>query len=492
MGNAALLLREQGHEVCGSDTGVYPPMSDVLASAGIEVFDGYDAGRIEALQPDRVVVGNVISRGNVEVEWLLNQSDVSFISLPQLLHDTVLSGRCPVVVAGTHGKTTTSTLTAFLLEAAGAAPGWLIGGVPHDLAHGARLGEGQAFVIEGDEYDSAFFDKRSKFIHYRPQIALLNNLEFDHADIFRDLEDVQRTFRHFLRIVPSQGYIIVNGDDPNIAAVLPAPWTQTVSVGTAAGNDLLIANFVDGAAGSSFDLIWRGVQWAHVSWSMHGLFNARNAAMAALAAAFCGGYKSPLKFDLAALARFRGVRRRQDVLHECASWTVLEDFGHHPTAIAAASESVRAAYPNRPLLVCFEPRSYTACTSLFQDAFTQALSGADRVYLGAVHRSAAMPIDKRLDTLRIAAELSKDQRLAFAFSDNEALFQQIRKDCSTMDGGVLVFFTNGAFDGVPQRAAALLGTAEQRSTEQLGNLPGGIVFRGESNNGVDDGIVAGK
>lgn len=465
MGNAALLLREQGHEVCGADTGVYPPMSDVLANAGIEVFDGYDAERLAALQPDRVVVGNVISRGNVEVEWLLNQSDVAFISLPQLLHDTVLCGRCPVVVSGTHGKTTTSTLTAFLLESAGTAPGWLVGGVPHDLPDGARLGNGPAFVIEGDEYDSAFFDKRSKFIHYRPQIAVLNNLEFDHADIFRDLEDVQRTFRHLLRIVPSQGYVIINGDDPNIAALLPAPWTQTIRVGTAEGNDLRIANFVDGPGGAWFDLIWRGVQWTDVNWSMHGLFNARNAAMAALAAAFACGYESPLKFDLAALARFRGVRRRQDVLHTCTRWTVLEDFGHHPTAIAAASESLRAAYPDRPLFIGFEPNSYTACTSLFQDAFTQALSVADRVYLGAVRRAATMPADKCLDTSHIAAELSKGQCVAFAFQNNEALFQHIRRDCLSMDGAVFVFFTNGAFDGVPQRVAALLGGGQQRSIE---------------------------
>ena len=219
MGNAALLVREQGHEVCGADTGVYPPMSDVLAEAGIEVFDGYDAERLAALRPDRVVVGNAMSRGNVEVEWLLNQSEVAFISLPQLFHDTVLLGRKPVVITGTHGKTTTSTLAAYLLAASGAKPGWLIGGVPNDLPGGAQLGEGEPFVIEGDEYDTAFFDKRSKFIHYRPQIAVLNNLEFDHADIFRDLEDVQRTFRHFLRIIPSSGYAIVNGDDVNIAAL---------------------------------------------------------------------------------------------------------------------------------------------------------------------------------------------------------------------------------------------------------------------------------
>jgi UDP-N-acetylmuramate: L-alanyl-gamma-D-glutamyl-meso-diaminopimelate ligase len=456
MGNAALLVREQGHEVCGADTGVYPPMSDVLADAGIDVFDGYDAQRLADLKPDRVVVGNAMSRGNVEVEWLLNQSEVSFISLPQLFHDTVLLGRRPVVITGTHGKTTTSTLTAFLLEEAGAQPGWLIGGVPRDLPGGATLGKGEAFVIEGDEYDTAFFDKRSKFIHYRPQIAVLNNLEFDHADIFRDLEDVQRTFRHLLRIIPSQGCAVVNGDDANITALLPAPWTQVIRVGTAADNDLVISDFVDGAEGASFDLIWQGTFWTRVSWSMHGLFNARNAAMAALSAAKSCGYESPLQFDLSALSRFRGVRRRQDVLHECTKWTVLEDFAHHPTAIAGALEGLRAAYPGRELFVSFEPRSNTARTALFQDAFTQALSAADRVYLGAVHRAEQMETHLRLDTGRMVSELSQNGRVAMAFETNEQLFEQIKADCVAAAECVFVFFTNGSFDGVPKKTADLV------------------------------------
>lgn len=456
MGNAALLVREQGHEVCGADTGVYPPMSDVLADAGIDVFDGYDAQRLADLKPDRVVVGNAMSRGNVEVEWLLNQSEVSFISLPQLFHDTVLLGRRPVVITGTHGKTTTSTLIAFLLEEAGAQPGWLIGGVPRDLPGGATLGKGEAFVIEGDEYDTAFFDKRSKFIHYRPQIAVLNNLEFDHADIFRDLEDVQRTFRHLLRIIPSQGCAIVNGDDANITALLPAPWTQTIRVGTAADNDLVISDFVDGAEGASFDLIWQGTFWTRVSWSMHGLFNARNAAMAALSAAKSCGYESPLEFDLSALSRFRGVRRRQDVLHECTKWTVLEDFAHHPTAIAGALEGLRAAYPGRELFVSFEPRSNTARTALFQDAFTQALSAADRVYLGAVHRAEQMETHLRLDTGLMVSELSQNGRVAMAFETNEQLFEQIKADCVAAAECVFVFFTNGSFDGVPKKTADLV------------------------------------
>jgi UDP-N-acetylmuramate: L-alanyl-gamma-D-glutamyl-meso-diaminopimelate ligase len=452
MGNAALLVKEQGHQVSGSDAGVYPPMCDVLADAGITVLEGFDADRLAALKPDTVVVGNAMSRGNPEVEWLLDQSGIAYISLPELFHNTVLPKRKSVVIAGTHGKTTTTTLTAYLLEHAGVQPGWLIGGVPNDLPGGAKLGLGVPFVIEGDEYDSAFFDKRSKFIHYRPQVAVLNNLEFDHADIFRDLEDVQRTFRHFLRIIPGSGYALINGDDANIAALMPAPWTQVRRVGVGAGNDLVIRNFQDAPTGAQFELVWQGELWAQVRWPMHGLFNARNVAMAALAAAYASGCEAPCQFDLSALAEFRGVRRRQDVLHVDDDWVVLEDFAHHPTAVANAIEALRAAYPGRRMTVCFEPRSNTAASSRFQIEFQAALSGADRVYLGAVHRAERMQLAERLNTAVMAEALPA----AKAFGSNEALFEQLRVDLSHESGGLVIFFSNGSFDAVPLRIAELL------------------------------------
>lgn len=450
MGNAALLSKEQGHEVCGCDAGVYPPMSDVLADAGIEVLEGFDPERLSELKPDQVVVGNAMSRGNPEVEWLLNQSAIPFVSLPQLFHDTVLPNRCPVVITGTHGKTTTSTLTAYLLERAGENPGWLIGGVPKDLPSGARLGAGQPFVMEGDEYDSAFFDKRSKFIHYRPKVAVLNNLEFDHADIFRDLVDVQRTFSHFLRILPGEGFALVNGDDPNIEALLPVTWTQVYRVGVAPKNDLQIQDFQDGPEGARFKLVWQGVEWAAVQWSMHGLFNARNAAMASLAAAFASGLDDPVDFDLSALASFGGVRRRQEILCASDAVTVLEDFAHHPTAVAGAIEALRAAYPDRQLVACFEPRSNTAATSLFQTEFQKALSGADSVYFGAVHRAERMQADERLDTASMASQLPD----ACAFQENEVLLRSLQERLKDSPASLVVFFTNGSFDGIPYLLAS--------------------------------------
>ena len=450
MGNAALLVKEQGHEVLGCDAAVYPPMSDVLTDAGIELLDGFDSSRLAALKPDQVVVGNAMSRGNPEVEWLLDQSEITFISLPELFHDTVLQKRCSVVITGTHGKTSTSTITAYLLECTDAKPGWLIGGVPNDLSGGAKLGEGKAFVIEGDEYDSAFFDKRSKFIHYRPQIAILNNLEFDHADIFRDLEDVQRSFRHFLRVIPASGYALVNGDDPNIAALLPAPWTQVVRVGVGEDNDLLITNFQDAPEGAQFDLVWKNEHWAHVSWPLHGLFNARNAAMAALSAALAADHKDPLDFDLSSLADFQGVRRRQDVIHSDDSWTIIEDFAHHPTAVAGTIEALRAAYPDRKMTVCFEPRSNTAASARFQTEFQSALSGADRVYFGAVYRADRMRPEERLDTVRMANALGE----AKAFAENQSLLETLKMCVSDESHGLIVFLTNGSFDGLPRLLAS--------------------------------------
>lgn len=458
MGNAALLVKEQGHEVLGCDAGIYPPMCDVLADADIEVLEGFNAERLAALKPDQVVVGNAMSRGNPEVEWLLDQSEVAYISLPALFHDTVLPQRYPVVITGTHGKTTTSTLTAYLLDAAGAEPGWLIGGVPKDLPGGAKLGRGKPFVIEGDEYDSAFFDKRSKFIHYRPQVAVLNNLEFDHADIFRDLEDVQRTFRHLLRIIPASGYGLVNGDDANISALLPAPWTQLIRVGVGEGNDLLIENFQDAPGGSQFDLVWNGHKWAHVRWPMHGLFNARNAAMASLAAALASGCEDPLKFDLSALARFGGVRRRQDVLHADDECVVLEDFAHHPTAVAGAIEALRAAYPDHKMTVCFEPRSNTAASSRFQAEFQEALGRADEVCFGAVHRAERMRAEERLDTCAMAAALNAAGVRAQAFDDNSKLKAHLVGELATAKRELVVFFTNGSFDAIPHSLAQGLKT----------------------------------
>ncbi len=466
MGNAALLARAAGHEVLGADSGVYPPMSDVLAQAGIVLYEGYDPARLQRLAPDLVVIGNAMSRGNLEVEWLLDTRAIPFTSLPAQLHDTVLKARRNVVVCGTHGKTTTTAMAAFLLRENGRDPGFLIGGVPLDPPVGNHFGAAaDPFVIEGDEYDSAFFDKRSKFIHYAPHIAVLNNLEFDHADIFRDLADVQRTFNHLTRIVPRNGWIVMNGDDENLRALGAIPWTRVLRVGTGEQNDICIGNFVEEATGSVFTLSWKGKPWATVRWSLSGLFNARNAAMAAVAAqlALCtegaseenvtccvtsGVPGRSLKLDV--LARFRGVKRRQEILVSTPELTVIEDFGHHPTALAETLHAFRARYPGVVLTAVFEPRSNTARTSTLQGGFARALAGADEVYLGAVNRGEKLAAGERFDSEAVAEHLNTHGAEAHAFATNAALLERLVAATLPVAGSsrVVVFFTNGSFDGI--------------------------------------------
>ena len=452
MGNAALLARAAGHEVLGSDTAVYPPMSTVLAQAGITVHEGYDAARLEQLAPSLVVIGNAMSRGNPEVEWLLETRAFPFTSLPAMLHDLVLARRRNLVICGTHGKTTTTALTAFLLREAGRDPGFLIGGVPQDPPVGAHLGAAaDPFVIEGDEYDSAFFDKRSKFIHYAPHIAVLNNLEFDHADIFRDLADVQRTFTHLVRIVPRNGFVVLNGDDPNLRALGAMPWTRVVRVGLDEKSDARIVDFTESATEAKFLLQWRGQPWAEVKWPLTGIYNARNAAMAATAAGLALDAANPTTLKLAALARFRGVKRRQEILLRNARFTVIEDFGHHPTALAETLQSFRARFPGTVLTAVFEPRSNTARTRAMQAGFMRALGQADEVYLGPVNRPEKLSAEERFDPEAVAQHLETQGIEAHFAATNAALLEKLLANTGTSGGGkprVVAFFTNGSFDGI--------------------------------------------
>ena len=467
MGNAALLARAAGHEVLGADAGVYPPMSTVLGSAGITLHEGYDPVRLEKLRPDLVVIGNAMSRGNPEVEWLLDTRAIAFTSLPALLADFVLKGRKNIVIAGTHGKTTTTALTAFLLRENGRDPGFLIGGVPQDPPMGNHLGTAaDPFVIEGDEYDSAFFDKRSKFIHYAPHIAVLNNLEFDHADIFRDLADVQRTFLHLARIVPRQGWIVLNGDDDNLRALGDFPWTRVVRVGTGETNDVRIMNFTEGPTGVSFGLTWKGENWAAVKWTQPGLFNARNAAMAAVAARLAleaervappvpsGRSENALgsalsTLDLSALSRFRGVKRRQELLVDTPQLKVIEDFGHHPTALAETLHSLRARHPSLVISAVFEPRSNTARTKVLQAGFMRALGLADEVYIGAINRADKLKEGDRFDVEAVIQQLESQGVTACTADTNAALLEKVLANTqAAKKPQLVVFFTNGSFDGI--------------------------------------------
>lgn len=465
MGNVALLLRSMGHEVVGVDKDVYPPMSDVLRDAGVEIYEGYDVERLKTIDPDMVVVGNVVSRGNPEVEWLLNTRKIPYCSLPELLKREVLANRFNIVVSGTHGKTTTTSLAAYLLKEIGKEPGYLIGGVPRDLPTGSCLGRVDSpFVIEGDEYDSVFFDKRSKFVHYLPSILIINNIEFDHGDIFRDIQDIQRSFGHLLRIVPQNGYVLVNGDDDNIDALLPVAWTTVFKVGVGASNDLRIVDFCEGASGSAFSLIWKGREWGRVCWQMPGLFNARNAAMAALATGLSVNPGDPTGVSLESLSRFKGVKRRQEVLYQDEELVVIEDFAHHPTALRETLVSLRRRYEGYTINACFEPRSNTACRAFHQKTFCEGLSGADRLFIGPVFRGEMYSDSERLDTIQIANRLRLEGVEANAYQSNDFILRDLEVKISRGLGekNLVCFFSNGSFDGITKKFVAKLSEIDKK------------------------------
>lgn len=454
MGNAALLARANGHEVLGSDQGIYPPMSTVLQDAGIELHEGYDATRLEKLKPDLVVIGNAMSRGNPEVEWLLETRALAFTSLPALLADFVLKGRKNIVVCGTHGKTTTTSLAAYLLRENGRDPGFLIGGVPLDPPVGNHLGTTtDPFVIEGDEYDSAFFDKRSKFVHYSPRTAIFNNLEFDHGDIFPDLAAIQRQFHHLVRTIPGQGVIVFPADDANIRDVLAEGcWSQQQTM-TLLADDEEIAPAPDelawyvrlsNADGSRFELgkfsggVDRGS--AVVDWELGGTHNVRNA-LAAVAAAHHAGVD--IGVACAALSSFKGVKRRQELLGEIAGVRVYDDFAHHPTAIDITLRGMRAKFESAGragrLIAVIEPRSNTMKMGIHQATLGQACRAADMT----------LWLDTGAVELDLPAVVASSPSPARIFPDIDSIIETLAEECR--EGDDIVIMSNGGFGGIHQK-----------------------------------------
>jgi UDP-N-acetylmuramate: L-alanyl-gamma-D-glutamyl-meso-diaminopimelate ligase len=372
MGGIAAIAKTAGYRVTGCDANVYPPMSDQLAALGIELVQGFGADQL-ALDPDVWVIGNVVTRGNPLMEAILERGD-RYVSGPQWLAEEVLVGRHVLAVAGTHGKTTASTMLAWVLERGGRNPGFLIGGVPNDFPVSARLTESKHFVIEADEYDTAFFDKRSKFVHYRPRTAILNNLEFDHADIFDDLAAIERQFHHLVRIVPNSGLLVVNGRDDALERVLKSgAWTPLEYFDSPKGWE---AGEPDGQG--AFEVAWQGKALGRVTWNQLGGHNRLNA-LAALAAARHAGV-SPEE-GIAALSSFSGVRRRMQLRGEARGVTVYDDFAHHPTAIRTTLEGLRRRVGRARILAVLEPRSNTMKRGVLKDALPESLSDADRTFV---------------------------------------------------------------------------------------------------------------
>ncbi len=379
MGSLAVLARELGHEVTGQDQHVYPPMSTQLESMGINLVEGYGADALKPA-PDLVLIGNAMSRGNPAVEYVLDRG-IPYQSGPQWLAEAVLQKRWVLGVAGTHGKTTTTSMLLWMLESAGLAPGYLVGGVPLDFPVSARLGDSDFFVIEADEYDTAFFDKRSKFVHYRPRTLILNNLEFDHADIFDSVEAIERQFHHLVRTVPGSGLLIRPAIDGHLDRALALGcWTplQTTAIGAEQGPADWRAELLSDD-GSAFVVLHREQPVGTVRWSMTGLHNVRNA-LAALAAAKHVGVTPD--HAIAALQRFRGVKRRMELIAQVGDVRVYDDFAHHPTAIATTLDGLRKQVGDESILAVLEPRSNTMRLGVHQKTLLPALAAADQVFWG--------------------------------------------------------------------------------------------------------------
>lgn len=438
MGGVAALARELGHTVRGSDQAIYPPMSTQLEQLGIALDPGYRADSV-ARDCDEVVVGNALSRGNPAVEAVLDAGQ-RYISGAQWLSEQVLPGRDTLAVAGTHGKTTTTTILTWLLQAAGREPGFLIGGVAEDFGVSARVGQGREFVVEADEYDTAFFDKRSKFVHYRPLVAILNNLEYDHADIFPDVAAIQRQFHHLVRTVPARGRLIVNGEDTYLAEVLAMGcWTPVERFGFDPGLEWH-AELVN-ADGSAFIVHHRGVALGEVRWSLLGRHNVLNG-LAALAAAHAVGV-APASV-IPALAQFRSVKRRMEVIGVADDITVYDDFAHHPTAIRTTLEGLRAKIGQRRIVVAMEPRSNSMRLGAHADALAPSLALADAVVF--LHRP-----ELAWDAASVIAAVRGD---AHAVPDTDALLARL--GATVQPGDHVVFMSNGGFDGAPRRFLAQL------------------------------------
>ena len=441
MAGVALLARAAGHTVSGCDAGVYPPMSTQLADVGIALREGYAPEQLAELQPDMVVVGNVMSRGRPIIEELLNR-DLPYTSGPAWLAEHVLRDRHVLAVAGTHGKTSTSSLLAWILECAGLEPGFLIGGIPANFGQSARLGRGRCFVVEADEYDTAFFDKRSKFVHYRPRTLILNNLEFDHADIFPDLAAIQRQFHHLVRTVPGSGLIVANGQDARLAEVLATGcWTPVERFG--AGDWEARAITPDGGA---FDVYHQCERRGRAEWNQLGTHNVYNA-LAAIAAAHHVGVS--IATTIAALRDFQGVKRRLEARGAVNGITVYDDFAHHPTAIATTLAGLRARVGAQPIIAVLEPRSNTMKLGVFKDSLAPALALADAVVLYQAP-------DLGWDLGAVAAALGPRGQVCYSLDDTLAAI------CARVQPGTQVLImSNGGFGGIHERLLQTLRAADR-------------------------------
>lgn len=442
MASAAAAMQEKGYAVTGSDQNVYPPMSTFLASRNIQVMSGYKEENL-AHKPDLVVIGNAISRGNPEAEVTLEQK-LRYCSLPELLKEFFIRGKRSLVVSGTHGKTTTTSLLTWVFEHSGFNPSYLIGGIPNNLQQGARFTDSPFFIIEGDEYDTAFFDKRSKFIHYLPETVIINNLEFDHADIFEDIAAIQLSFKRLINIIPRNGLLLANGDEPNLASLLGVKHCPIKRFGLGAGNELRAENLHFVETSSEFELNGTGYRVP-----LTGELNVRNA-LAVVACARHYGL-TPAQIQ-AAFDTFKGVKRRLELRGTTAGIPVIDDFAHHPTAIRETMRALRHRFPGQPVWAIFEPRSNTTRRNVFQNELREALALADGIVVAQVARLEMLAPNERLNPEQLISELQQAGKPAFYLPDADAIVEHLASRVSP--GNVVCVFSNGGFGGIHDKLLA--------------------------------------
>jgi len=452
MASLAGMLKERGFRVTGSDAAAYPPMSDFLRQLDIPVSQPFGEANLEP-SPDLVVVGNAISRGNVELEYVLDKR-IPFCSLPQILHDEFLRGKEVLVVAGTHGKTTTTSMLAWIFDAAGMRPSFLIGGIAENFGRSFQLADGQHFIIEGDEYDTAFFDKGPKFLHYFPDSTILTSVEFDHADIYKDLEAVETAFKRLVNLVPRRGRIVAFDQGESLQRCLARAFCPVERYGAGPEATWRITDLRLEPMRTSWTVLREGKHWADFEFSLAGEYNVWNATAAAALAAAYGIAKDQV---VSALKSFKSVKRRLEVRAQVHGITIVDDFAHHPTAIAGTLNALRSRYPGARLWAILEPRSNTLRRNVLQDDLARSLALADEVVVANVFKSDAIPKPERLDLTALAANVQKHGRRARIVPEVDEIIQLVAPEMR--QGDVVAILSNGGFGGIyeklPQRLEAL-------------------------------------
>jgi UDP-N-acetylmuramate: L-alanyl-gamma-D-glutamyl-meso-diaminopimelate ligase len=456
MASLAGMLKQRGFRVTGSDAAAYPPMSDFLHELGIPVAQPFDAKNLEP-RPDLVVIGNAISRGNVELEHVLDQR-IPFGSLPQLLHDEFLVGKEVLVVAGTHGKTTTTSMLSWIFHAAGLEPSFLIGGIAENFGSSFRLGSGKHFILEGDEYDTAFFDKGPKFLHYFPDAIILTSVEFDHADIYKDLDAVETAFKRLVNLIPRRGSIVAfdgavgdSSESPSLERCLAKAFCPVERYGAGASANWKMTDLRLAPADTSWTVLHNGEHWADLDFALAGEYNVWNATAAAALAHTCGIPKEKIE---AALRTFKSVKRRLEVKAHVNGITIIDDFAHHPTAITETLKALRARYPGSRVWAILEPRSNTLRRRVLQSDLARSLAQADEIVVAGVFRSEAIPENERLELSALAAEIQHNGRPARLLVDADAIVQTVAPELRT--GDVVAILSNGGFGGIYEKLPARL------------------------------------